>query len=120
MFEAAVLKTLGAARSGILASFALRSAFLGMAAGLVAIAAGALGGWSVTTFVMDTTYRFEPVSALAIVIGGALATLLAGLRLCLAAAGGAPGARSPGPGLRQGRPQRHNAARKRRFALAKP
>jgi putative ABC transport system permease protein len=79
VFEAAVLKTLGAERRGILASFALRSALLGLAAGLVAIAAGALGGWSVTTFVMDTTYRFEPVSALAIVIGGALATLLAGL-----------------------------------------
>jgi putative ABC transport system permease protein len=31
------------------------------------------------TFVMDTSYRFEPVSALAIVLGGALATLLAGL-----------------------------------------
>jgi putative ABC transport system permease protein len=79
VFEAAVLKTLGAERRGILASFALRSALLGLAAGLVAIAAGALGGWSVTTFVMDTSYRFEPVSALAIVIGGALATLLAGL-----------------------------------------
>jgi putative ABC transport system permease protein len=83
VFEAAVLKTLGAARGRILASFALRSALLGMAAGLVAIAAGALGGWSVTTFVMDTTYRFEPVSALAIVIGGALATLLAGLAFAI-------------------------------------
>jgi putative ABC transport system permease protein len=83
VFEAAVLKTLGASRGGILASFALRSALLGMAAGLVAIAAGALGGWSVTTFVMDTTYRFEPVSALAIVIGGALATLIAGLAFAI-------------------------------------
>lgn len=79
VFEAAVLKTLGASRGSILSSFALRSALLGMAAGLVAIAAGALGGWSVTTFVMDTSFRFEPISALAIVIGGALATLLAGL-----------------------------------------
>jgi putative ABC transport system permease protein len=83
VYEAAVLKTLGASRGGILASFALRSALLGMAAGLVAIAAGALGGWSVTTFVMDTTYRFEPVSALAIVIGGALATLIAGLAFAI-------------------------------------
>jgi putative ABC transport system permease protein len=83
VFEAAVLKTLGAARGRILASFALRSALLGMAAALVAIAAGALGGWSVTTFVMDTTYRFEPVSALAIVIGGALATLIAGLAFAI-------------------------------------
>jgi putative ABC transport system permease protein len=31
------------------------------------------------TFVMDTSYAFEPVSAVAIVLGGALATLLAGL-----------------------------------------
>jgi putative ABC transport system permease protein len=83
VFEAAVLKTVGAARSRILASFALRSALLGAAAGIVAIAAGALGGWSVMTFVMDTSYRFEPVSALAIVLGGALATLIAGLAFAL-------------------------------------
>jgi putative ABC transport system permease protein len=28
---------------------------------------------------METTYAFEPISALAIVIGGALATLVSGL-----------------------------------------
>jgi len=79
VFEAAVLKTLGASRATILGSFALRASILGTAAGLVAIATGALGGWAVMTFVMDTEYVFEPISALIIVIGGALATLLAGL-----------------------------------------
>ncbi|MEM9229467.1 MAG: FtsX-like permease family protein [Pseudomonadota bacterium] len=79
VFEAAVLKTLGATRGRILASFALRSAILGAAAGIVAIIAGALAGWGVMTFVMDTDYRFEPVSAFAIVAGGALASLVAGL-----------------------------------------
>lgn len=79
VFEAAVLKTVGATRGRILASFALRSALLGLAAGLVAILAGALAGWGVMAFVMEATYRFEPVSALAIVTGGAMATLLAGL-----------------------------------------
>ena len=79
VFEAAVLKTLGATRATILASFALRSAILGAAAGTVAIAAGALAGWAVMRFVMDAPYAFEPVSAFAIVLGGALATLLAGL-----------------------------------------
>ncbi len=79
VFEAAVLKTVGAARGRILASFAMRSAILGAAAGSVAIIAGALAGYSVMVFVMDTTYAFEPFSAIAIVIGGALATLLAGL-----------------------------------------
>jgi putative ABC transport system permease protein len=78
-YEAAVLKTIGATRPAILANFALRSAILGAAAGAVAILAGGLAGWAVTTFVMDTDFRFEPVSAIAIVVAGIAATMLAGL-----------------------------------------
>ncbi|MCB6179588.1 FtsX-like permease family protein [Rhodobacter sp. Har01] len=78
-YESAILKTLGAPRSRILASFALRSALLGAAAGLVAVLAGGLAGWAVMRFVMEVDYRFEPVSAAAIVLGGILATLLSGL-----------------------------------------
>ena len=74
-----MLKTLGAVRGQILGYFALRSALLGAAAGSVAILCGGLSGWAVTTFVMDTEFTFEPVSAIAIVAGGVLATLLAGL-----------------------------------------
>jgi putative ABC transport system permease protein len=83
IFEAAVLKTLGASRGRILWSFALRAAILGAAAGAVAIVAGAAGGWWVTTFVLDADFRFEPVSATAIVLGGAAASLLAGLAFAL-------------------------------------
>ncbi|KIT16486.1 ABC transporter permease [Jannaschia aquimarina] len=79
VFEAAVLKTLGATRRTILASFALRSALLGGAAGIVAIIGGALAGWGIMRLVMEAPYSFEPVSAFAIVVGGAIATLLAGL-----------------------------------------
>jgi putative ABC transport system permease protein len=79
VYEAAVLKTLGASRLHILASFALRSALVGIAAGLVAILAGGIAGWWVTTRVMEADYTFAPASALAIVFGGALASLLAGL-----------------------------------------
>ncbi|SNS91504.1 ABC transporter permease [Tropicimonas sediminicola] len=79
VFESAVLKTVGAARGQILGYFAIRSALLGAAAGIVAIFCGGLSGWAVTTFVMETDYAFEPVSALLIVTGGVLATLLAGL-----------------------------------------
>lgn len=78
-YEAALLKVLGATRGRILGSFALRAALLGAAAGVVAIAAGAISGWAVMVFVMDSPYRFEPVSAIGIVLGGVLATLLAGL-----------------------------------------
>ena len=83
IYESAILKTLGATRARILASFALRSALMGAAAGVVAVIAGGISGWAVMTFVMDTTYRFEPVSAIGIVTGGILATLLAGLFFAL-------------------------------------
>ncbi|MFN4155100.1 MAG: ABC transporter permease [Paracoccaceae bacterium] len=83
VYEAAVLKTLGATRGRILASFALRSALMGAAAGLVAIFAGGLAGWAVMVFVMDSAYRFEPISALAIILGGVIATLAAGLAFAL-------------------------------------
>ena len=78
-YEAAVLKTLGATRGRILLSFALRSALLGLAAGLVALAAGIAGGWAVSTFVMNIEYIVIWPSALAIIAGGVIATLAAGL-----------------------------------------
>ncbi|MGV8986104.1 MAG: ABC transporter permease [Cypionkella sp.] len=83
MQEAAVLKVLGATRGRILASFALRSALTGAAAGLVAVVAGGVGGWAVLRLVMDLPYRFEPWSAALIVLGGMVATLLAGLVFAL-------------------------------------
>ncbi len=83
IYESAILKTIGATRCKILASFALRSALMGAAAGIVAVIAGGIAGWAVMTFVMESDYRFEPVSALGIVFGGVLATLLAGLTFAL-------------------------------------
>lgn len=82
-YEAAITKTLGAPRSAILRSFALRAALLGLAAGLVALAAGIAGGWAVSTYIMETA--FTPIwgNALAIVFGGIATTLLAGLFFAL-------------------------------------
>ncbi len=82
-YEAAILKTLGASRARILLSFAIRSALMGAAAGLVAIFAGAVSGWAVMVYVMDLSYTFEPVSAFVIVLGGAVITLVAGLLFAL-------------------------------------
>jgi len=78
-YEAALLKTLGAGRGQILRSFALRAALLGGAAALVALGAGILGGWAVSTYVMETEFAVIWRNALGIVLGGVLATLLAGL-----------------------------------------
>jgi putative ABC transport system permease protein len=78
-YEAAVLKILGASRRRILYSFALRAALLGAAAGSVALLGGIIGGWAVSTFVLETDYSVIWSSAIGIVGGGVLATLLAGL-----------------------------------------
>jgi putative ABC transport system permease protein len=78
-----VLKTLGASRARILASFALRSALIGAVAGLIALASGAVAGWAVMALIFEAPFRFEPVTALAIVAGGALASLAAGLAFAL-------------------------------------
>ncbi|WP_102225623.1 ABC transporter permease [Acidimangrovimonas sediminis] len=83
IYEAAVLKTLGASRARILASFALRAAILGAAAGVVALAAGSLGAWAVMRFVMDAPFTLEVGPALAIVLGGIAAVLLSGLVFAL-------------------------------------
>ncbi len=78
-YEAAILKTLGASRRTVVASFALRSAIFGLAAGIVAVVAGGTAGWAVMTFVMESDFAFEPLTAVAVVLGGATATLIAGL-----------------------------------------
>jgi putative ABC transport system permease protein len=82
-YEAAILKTLGATRGQILWSIALRSLILGLVAGAVALAAGIGGGWAVSHFIMDTSYAVIWPSALAIVAGGVMVTLLAGLAFAL-------------------------------------
>lgn len=83
VYESAILKSLGATRGTVLRSFALRSAMMGAAAGIVAVVFGAAAGWAVMTFVMEGPFRFEPLSALVIVTGGALATLVTGLLFAL-------------------------------------
>lgn len=78
-YEAALLKTLGAPRSKILASFALRSVILGTGAGTVALSAGIAGAWAVNIYVFETSYVVIWPNALAVISGGILTTLLAGL-----------------------------------------
>ncbi len=78
-YEAALLKTLGAARGTILANFALRSALLGVAAGVVALVAGCAGAWAIARFVLETDYVFAPGSAALVIALGIGATLLSGL-----------------------------------------
>ena len=89
-YEAAVLKTLGASRRSILTSFALRAGLLGLSAGIVALAAGILGGWAVTTFIMDTGYSIIWANAFLIIGGGIAASVAAGLGFAWRSLGAKP------------------------------
>ena len=84
-YEAAILKTLGATRRSIVLSFALRAAIMGAAAGFVAIGAGALGGWAVTRFVMNTSFTVIWPNAVAIIFGGVFANVLANMAFAVRA-----------------------------------
>lgn len=79
IYESAILKTLGAPRARVLASFAIRAGLTGAAAGVVALVAGITGAWAVTYFVLETDFAVIWPNALTIVTGGVLATLLASL-----------------------------------------
>ncbi|MCQ0092218.1 ABC transporter permease [Roseovarius sp. M141] len=83
IYEAAVLKTLGASRGRIMASLAIRAILLGTAAGIVAIGAGALGGWAVSHYVLEVTYAVLWRPALLIVAAGVLVTLVTALIFAL-------------------------------------
>ena len=74
-----MLKTLGAARGLILRSLSLRVVILGAAAGLIALGIGALAGWAVLVLVMETSYRFAPLPAALILLGGIMVTLIANI-----------------------------------------
>ena len=89
-YEAAILKTLGASRARILASFALRAGLIGAAAGVVAIGFGAAAAWAVVTFVFEARFSLDAASAVAIVAGGAAASLLAGLSFAWASLAAPP------------------------------
>lgn len=82
-YESAILKTLGADRTRILFSFALRSVLLGAAAGGVALLTGIIGGWAVATYIFDTGFVVIWSSALGIVLAGIAVTLAAGILFAL-------------------------------------
>ncbi|MEM9146300.1 MAG: FtsX-like permease family protein [Pseudomonadota bacterium] len=89
-YEAAILKVIGAERARILGSFALRAALTGGAAGGAALIFSGVGAWAVITFVLEGQFVLEPTIAIAVVLGGALASLFAGLVFALPALGVRP------------------------------
>ncbi len=79
IYDAVILRTLGATRLRLLGAYALEYAFIGLAAVLFAIAAGTLAAWLVITRVMEFPFVWMPAQALAAALAAVLVTVILGL-----------------------------------------
>jgi putative ABC transport system permease protein len=79
LYDATILKVLGATRARIALVYAIEYGVLGLATGLIALVAGTLAGWVIAFAILDVPFTFDARAVLVTVVGGAAATLLFGL-----------------------------------------
>jgi len=72
IYDAVILKTLGATRTRLIVAYGLEYAILGLATALFALVAGGLAAWYVITQIMDGSFVLMPVTA----AGAALVALV--------------------------------------------
>jgi putative ABC transport system permease protein len=97
LYEAVVLKVMGATRGRLAAIYAVEYGLLGALAGALAFAAGTLAAWGVTKFVLEIPLAFSTEAIAATVVGGALGTLILGLLGGFAALSAKPALRLRNP-----------------------
>jgi putative ABC transport system permease protein len=79
VYDAVVLKTLGATRGRLVGAFALEYLMLGTATALFGVAAGSIAAWFVVTDVMNLAFVWLPGPAMAAAFGALLVTVAFGL-----------------------------------------
>ena len=79
IYDAVILKTLGATRLRLLGAYALEYLFIGLAAVMFGVAAGTLTAELVITRVMEFPFVWVPAQALAAALGALLVTVILGL-----------------------------------------
>jgi putative ABC transport system permease protein len=79
LYDAMILKTLGATRRFILSSYALEYAGIGLVSALFGLAAGAAAGWGVVTQVMKIDFVPDPTGAIVAATAAVVVTVMFGL-----------------------------------------
>jgi putative ABC transport system permease protein len=97
LYDAVVLKVLGATRARLGAVYVIEYGLLGTLAGLAALGAGTVAAWSVAYFVLDIPFVFAARAVALTIIGGALGTLVLGLAGGFAALSAKPAQRLRNP-----------------------
>jgi len=90
IYDAVVLKVLGATRATVIRAFLIEHGLLGLMAAAIAIALGTLAAWAVVVPVMDLHWRFSAVAAAGVALIAAAVTLLFGMVGTLRALGQRP------------------------------
>jgi putative ABC transport system permease protein len=95
VYDAVILKTLGATRRQLVAAYLLEYLILGLATALFGVVVGSIAAWGVVSDLMSLRYVWLGAPALAAALGALAVTLLCGLAGTFAALG-----RKPAPLLR--------------------
>ncbi len=78
IYDAVVLKTLGATRANILYAYALEYGILGLSTGIIAAIVGSVAAWSVLVLIMEANWVLLPMTIIGPIAIGLFATLAAG------------------------------------------
>ena len=79
LYDAVVLKVLGATRGRILFAYVLEYGLLGLATAVFGVAAGTACAWLIVTYLMDFSFTFLPGPALSAAFGAMALTIVFGL-----------------------------------------
>ncbi|MGU3559131.1 ABC transporter permease [Methylobacterium radiotolerans] len=79
LYDAVVLKVLGASRARLLTAYALEYAALGLATALFGLLAGSLAGWVIVAKVMHLDFRLDLSGALVAAVAAVALAILLGL-----------------------------------------
>jgi putative ABC transport system permease protein len=85
IYDATILKVLGATRARIALVHLIEYGILGTATGIIALGAGTLAAWAIAWSILDVPLSFDARAVAVTVLGGAAATLLFGMLGALAA-----------------------------------
>jgi putative ABC transport system permease protein len=92
VYDAVVLKMLGATRRRLLGAYALEYLLIGLATSIVGVAAGSLAAYMVMTQVMNLSFAWLPLPALTATLGATALTIAFGLIGTYSALGQKPAA----------------------------
>jgi putative ABC transport system permease protein len=79
LFDAVVLKVMGATKGQVMMTYLIEFAALGAGAGFVAAIVGTIAAWAVATFLMESTFVPSMSTLVAVVLGGAIAAMALGI-----------------------------------------